>query len=325
MPRFAASLARSATASRSKTTPVGLAGLFRRMSLVRGDRAALTLSTSRANPGCVSTTIGVPPAKRTRCAVADEVGIEKDDFVARVYRCAYRQKKSSARAAGRDDAAIFLPRKSALDVGKQLVAQGRNARRDRVAVLALGHGFVGSSLDRRWHVEIGLANAKINGILQCPSHLKDLADPRGFDGAHTVSDPGWVHRQANSVKCNRKRWRAVPGLDRQRQAHAYCTGPRWKWSRRAFPKVLYPGDASFFHKGRATGLRFEATRGAVVGENSISISSFFTFYLRLELPTQLHKNRLHQYFILYSLHLPRSLATVMPNTSTRSLIAPLRC
>ena len=65
--RSTARRATSSSAAREKTAPVGLFGLLRRITFVRGVTAARTRSGSRSKPvrSCVATGTGTPPTSRT--------------------------------------------------------------------------------------------------------------------------------------------------------------------------------------------------------------------------------------------------------------------
>src|SRR5262249_11284248 len=65
--------------------------------------------------------------------------------------------------------------------------------RDGVAVGAAVDGGVSGGLDRLGHVEVGQADAQVDGVFQATSQLEDLADARGFDVPHAGGDPVVVH------------------------------------------------------------------------------------------------------------------------------------
>src|SRR5262249_19812655 len=137
-------------------------------------------------------------------------------------------------------------RVASADVGADLVAQLGDTLGGGVAVAALVDGDVGGGLDRRGHVELGLADAEVDRVLEAAGQVEDLADSRHLDVTHAVGDPAFGgHRQDS--RCGGGRTGMFYGAPEGRARSAASAGPalaakrrfqrtlpwRYSWSRKS--------------------------------------------------------------------------------------------
>ena len=161
---------------------------------MRGVKAARTLFTSRSKSGIGVDVNRSAAGQRDEVRIHDEVGIEDDHLVAGIDGAAQREQQAAAGAAGDDHLAIGVSVGLA-DIGQNLGPQLRNALGDGVGVVALVDGGTGGGLDRLGHVEVRLADAQVDGVLEAASQLENLADARRLDMLHAVGDPAVVHER----------------------------------------------------------------------------------------------------------------------------------
>src|SRR5437588_12965407 len=75
----------------------------------------------------------------------------------------------------------------------ELGAQLRNALGHRVGIMALVNGGMSGGLDRLGHVEVRLADAQVDGVLDTPGQFEDFADARRLNVVHPGGYPAIVH------------------------------------------------------------------------------------------------------------------------------------
>jgi len=77
-----------------------------------------------------------------------------------------------------------------VDPRLQLLDERADSLRGRVAVLARVDGYDRGAADGLGHVEIGLADRKIDRALHLGGQVEYLANARAIKPGHAMSDPG---------------------------------------------------------------------------------------------------------------------------------------
>ena len=128
-------------------------------------------------------------AKLGQVVVHDEVGVEEEDFVARVEGGEEGEEKAGG-GAGKDEDGGIVPAGFLDGSALEGCDEFGDALRGGVAVLAGADGVDGFFLEEVGDIEIRLADREVDGVLELRGQVEDLADAGGVDGAGMVGDHG---------------------------------------------------------------------------------------------------------------------------------------
>ncbi len=124
--------------------------------------------------------------------VHHKIGIEEDDFIARIEGDEHGQHEAAGSAAGEKAIALGMS-VTVPHLGENLAAQFGDALGHRVGVFPTADGLDGGGLDRFGHVKVRHADAEVDRILEAAGQVEDLADAGDLDGMHTLGNPVIVH------------------------------------------------------------------------------------------------------------------------------------